>query len=98
MEIDKSAPKLFLNACNAEPIKEVKIDICKTSGNQQQCYLQYTLTNVIVTSYSMSGGSGDESPLEEVSLNFEEIKVTYTKFDPKKGNIIETSEALCVAQ
>lgn len=58
----------------------------------QIAYLKYELTNVIVTSYNISGSGQSESvPTESLSLNFEEIKVTYTEQDKatgqSKGNV-----------
>jgi type VI protein secretion system component Hcp len=43
----------------------------------------------MVTSYDVGGGNQDK-PMESFSLNFEEIKVTYTEMDEKgskKGDI-----------
>ncbi len=77
------------------PFSTVEIDICRTiHGKELQCYLQFELTNVRITSYSISGSTeGEQVPIEEVSLNFEEITVTYTKFDEKgkKGGTVEYS-------
>ena len=54
-------------------------------------YYRYELKNVLVTSYSVSGAAQSEDvPSEDFSLNFEEIKVTYTENDnkgKKKGNV-----------
>ena len=54
-------------------------------------YYAYELKNVQVTSYNISGsGQSEDVPAEDFSLNFEEIKVTYTECDEKgksKGNI-----------
>lgn len=38
-------------------------------------YYTYTMTNAMVTSYQ-TGGAKCSRPVENVSLNFEEIKVT----------------------
>ena len=74
------------------PFETVTIDICRTThGKELQCYLQFELEKVRITSYSISGSTeGDQVPTENFSLNFEEIKVTYTEFDEKgkkKGNV-----------
>ena len=54
-------------------------------------YYAYELKNVWLASYSISGtASVDEVPEEQITLNFEVIKVTYTETDEKggsKGNI-----------
>ncbi len=77
------------------PFSTVEIDICRTThGKELQCYLQFKLTNVRITSYSISGSTeGEQVPTEQVSLNYEAITVTYTKFDDKgkKGDTIEYS-------
>ncbi len=77
------------------PFEIVTIDLCKTThGKKQQCYLQLELTRVSVTDFSISGSTdGEQVPTENFSLNFEEIKVTYTEFDKKgkKGGNIEYS-------
>jgi len=47
-------------------------------------YYQYELKNVLVTSYRVNirvDASGQDVPTEEFSLNYEEIKVTYTETD-----------------
>jgi len=74
------------------PFDSVEIDICKTThGKKLQCYLQFELVNARITSYSISGSTeGDQVPTENFSLNFKEIKVTYTEFDQKgkkKGTV-----------
>ena len=54
-------------------------------------YYRYELKNVLVTSYNVSGsGQSEDVPMEDFSLNFEEVKVTYTENDNKgksKGNV-----------
>ena len=70
----------------------VTIDLCRTThGNERQCYLQFELVDVRITSYSISGSTeGEQVPTENFSLNFKEIKVTYTEFDQKgkkKGTV-----------
>ena len=52
-------------------------------------YYAYELKDVMISSYSVSGGCEDK-PSEAMSLNFEEIKSTYTECDnkgKKKGNV-----------
>lgn len=40
----------------------------------------YELKNVLVSSYQVGGaGQSENVPTEEISLNFEEIKVTYKR-------------------
>jgi type VI secretion system Hcp family effector len=68
-----------------------------SSDGSQQTYYTYELKNVIITSYSIgstgmddvtpsglplvAAGGPSDLPMEQLSLNFEEIKVIYTKTD-----------------
>ena len=87
-ELDKSSPKLAESIAMGTVIPKVEFELTSSAGT----YYKYELTNVMVTSYSISGDA-DERPTEQVSLNFEEIKTTYTEYGSdgsKKGNA-ETS-------
>ena len=69
-------------------------EICREVG-EREVYLKYEMKNVLVSSYSVSGSGLDEGgpPTVVVSMNFEEVKVTYTEFGDDgsaKGNV-ETS-------
>jgi len=84
-ELDKSSPKLAESILMGKVFPTVKFQLTSSAGT----YFMYELKNVMVTSYSISGDA-DQVPMEEFSLNFEEIKVTYTEMDSegnKKGNI-----------
>jgi len=51
--------------------KTVKIDFCKTDAAQPEPYMQFELTNTLVSGFSMS--SGGDRPHESISLNFTKI-------------------------
>ena len=77
-EIDKSTPKLQESIAKGERLATAVIDFTRSDGEGQQTYLTYELKNVIITSYAFKGdASGDPLPTDQVSFNFEEIKVTY---------------------
>ena len=85
-ELDKSSPKLAESLLIGKVFPKVEIHLTSSAG---ATYYAYELTNVMVTSYSISGDA-DQIPMEEFSLNFGEIKVTYTEMDSegnKKGNV-----------
>jgi len=91
-ELDKSSPKIAEAVCKGKVIPKVEIHVtASTTDAGRVTYYAYELKNVLVTSYNISGsGQAEEVPTEEFSLNFEEIKVTYTECDAKgssKGNI-----------
>jgi len=91
-ELDKASPKIAESICLGKVFPKVEIDVTASYTNAGRVtYYRYELKNVLVTSYSISGAAqSEEVPTEQFSLNFEEIKVTYTENDSKgkkKGNI-----------
>lgn len=91
-ELDKASPKIAEAVANGRVFPKVEIDMTASYTDAGRVtYYRYELTNVLVTSYSISGSGQSESvPVEDFSLNFEEIKVTYTENDSKgkkKGNV-----------
>jgi type VI secretion system secreted protein Hcp len=54
----------------------VIIDFCKTDKGQLEVYLTYTLTNCMISGYSIS--SGGDRPSESISLNFTKIECKNT--------------------
>jgi len=90
--LDKSSPKLAESVCKGKVFPKVLIHVTRSYEDAGRVtYYAYELKNVQVVSYSVGGATqAQQQPLEEVSLNFEEIKVTYTEADSggkKKGNI-----------
>lgn len=80
--LDKSSPKLAEACCKGTVFPNVQLHLARpSSGGTQATYYTYEMKNVIVTSYHIDGSTQEPVPTESVSLNFEEIKVTYTKFD-----------------
>jgi len=80
MEYEKSTPKLQESCLKGEVIPKLEIDMTATYGQATESYIKYELTNVVVSSYSVSGG-GESPPVVDVSLNFQSVKVTYTERD-----------------
>ena len=91
-ELDKSSPKIAEAVCKGKVFPKVEIHLTASYTDEGRVtYYAYELINVMVTSYNISGsGQAEDVPVEDFSLNFEEIKVTYTENDSKgkkKGNI-----------
>ena len=91
-EIDKASPKLAEAVAKGTIFPSVQLHVTSSySDAGRVTYYTYELKNVLVTSYSVGGsGTVDDVPIENVSLNFEEIKVTYTENDAagrSKGNV-----------
>jgi type VI secretion system secreted protein Hcp len=91
-ELDKSSPKLAEAVCKGKVFPKVEIHLTASYTDAGRVtYYAYELKNVQVVDYNISGsGQSDAVPAESMSLNFEEIKVTYTEADSKgkkKGNV-----------
>ena len=79
-ELDKASPKIAESVATGKVYPLVEFELLADYGGSRATYLKYELKNVMVTSYSISG-SANEVPMEQISLNYEEIKVTYTEND-----------------
>lgn len=91
-ELDKSSPKIAEAVCQGKVFPKVEIHLTASiAGAGRVTYYVYELKNALVTSYSIGGsGQAEEVPTENFSINFEEIKTTYTEYDSagkKVGNV-----------
>ncbi len=75
MRSNKATPKLFLACANGEHIKKAVLT-CRKAGKDQQEYLKWTFTDLLVSSYQTGGSaSSDVVPLDQISINFTEAQV-----------------------
>lgn len=97
-DADESSPKLFTEACIGKA-KKVEIHFCNI-GDKVQSFLEYVLTDVLISSYSIGAGSGGSHPSESLSLNFSKIEMKYIPYNDKneKGSPIATTYDLIKAQ
>lgn len=80
-----ASPKLFAACATGEHIKSA-ILTCRKAGGKEAEYLIVTLSDVLVSSYNSScSGGGDIYPMDQFSLNFAKIEVTYKGQDEKGG-------------
>jgi type VI secretion system Hcp family effector len=86
-----SAASLFFYEAliNGERLRRVRVAYKKKGRNQQE-YLVVTMSDVMVTSYNLSGPSGpDAAPVETIALNFARIEVTHP---PSGKTVIDNSD------
>jgi len=86
--LDKASPKLALACCNGEHLKDVTLTLNR-SGKDKVKFMEYKLTDVLVTS-AQGSGSPSDVPVENVSFTFGKIEWTYTETDltgAKKGDV-----------
>ena len=76
--MDSTSPLLFQEACIGKACK-AQVDLVETGSDQLNTYLEITLTNAMISGYSVS--SGGDRPSESISINFTKIEYKYTPFD-----------------
>lgn len=95
--MDESSNKLFERACVGTKGEVVKIHVVRT-GSPGETFLEYILTNTLVSGYSVS--SGGDNPSESLSLNFTKIEVNYTPYgaDNTAGTTVRSSYDMATAK
>ena len=78
--VDVASPKLMQACAKGQHATSAVIFVRDTDRFPQE-YLQYTMTQVFITSVQ-TGGAGGEIPIESVSLSYDKIVVDYK---PQKG-------------
>jgi len=84
--LDKASPLLNLHCCDGKHLKEVKLELCRATGDKAK-YMEYKMDDVIISGVRPGGSSqgGEPLPLEEVSFNYGKITWTYVETDHKTG-------------
>ncbi len=78
----KASPKLMQYCASGKHLDTAVLTCLKPTGTGQEKYLEITLTDVLISSYQ-TGGSGDDMPVESMSLNFAKIDQKYFAQDDK---------------
>ena len=76
-----ASPKLMQYSATGKHLTSAVLTALQASETPQK-YLEITLTDVVISSYQ-TGGSGDDKPIESMTLNFAKIKKEYFKQDDK---------------
>lgn len=77
MKSNKASAKLFLACAQGEHIKNA-ILTCRKAGKEQQEFLKWTFSDLLVSSFQTSGsGSGDVLPMDQISFNFAKVESEY---------------------
>lgn len=77
MTVNKATPKLILACASGEHIKEATLT-CRKAGGEQEEYLKYKFSDLLISSYQ-TGGSGGSGviPTEQISFNYSKMEVEY---------------------
>lgn len=94
--LDKSSPLLMRALTLGEKIPLLTIEFTRSTAAGEEPYLKYEMHDVLISSYNIApggdgSGAGEQAPTETLSLNYEEIKVTYTERD-QAGQVRSTVE------
>lgn len=92
MKVNKATPKLVLACASGEHIKQAVLT-CRKAGKEQQEFLKYTFTDVLISSYQTGGASnGGVIPNDQISFNYGKMEVEYKeqKADGSLGGPIKT--------
>ena len=82
MKVNKATPKLLLACATGEHIKSAVLT-CRKAGKEQQEFLKYTFSDLLVSSYQTGGASnGSFIPNDQISLNYAKIEVEYKEQKP----------------
>ncbi len=78
--LDKATPKIFEACATGKHIPTVTLELCRAGGDKVK-YMEYKLSNVIISSSRPGGSSqgGETLPLEELSFNYGKIELAYTQ-------------------
>jgi type VI secretion system secreted protein Hcp len=76
MKVCKASPKLMLACANGEHIKSATLT-CRKAGKEQQEFLKFTFSDILVSSYHIGGNAGDIIPSDSISFNFTKIETAY---------------------
>ena len=80
--VDTASPNLALACCNGKHFEEAVLTVRK-AGEKPLDYLMLTMNDIIITSVSPGGASGDELITENVTLNFAKYTLSYQPQDNK---------------
>lgn len=94
--VDKASPILVRVCENNDIINEVKIELCRATGDKQK-YMEYVLENAKIRSIRLSGSSkgGEGLPIEEVSFSYGQITWTHFVTDHKTGRPVGQAHHQC---
>lgn len=81
MKVNKATPKLILACASGEHIKSATL-VSRKAGKDQQEYLTYKFSDVLVSSYQTGGSDGVDVPTEQISFNYTKMEVEYKEQKP----------------
>lgn len=75
--IDKSSPLLFQGAAQGKHYKEAVISFAKTKSGKQTDYLEFKMTDVLISSIQDGTSQSSHQPVESISFNYAKIEEVF---------------------
>ena len=76
-KVSKASPKLFLACASGQHLKEARL-VGRRAAKDQQEFLTWTFSDLLVSSYQTGGSDGGEQPpFDSVSLNVTKARIEY---------------------
>ena len=75
--VDNTSTDLYSVCCTGDHFTEAKLSV-RRAGGEPLDYLVITMSDVSVSSVSVTGKAGEEILKETITLNFDKIKIDYT--------------------
>lgn len=96
--VDKSSPILMLQCATDSTLPSSFVEYTKDIQGRQQTYLKIEMSDVFISKYEFGKSStavgNDLVPVDAVSLDFQEVKMTYIPFDGN-GEPLEPVVGVC---
>lgn len=77
--VDSSSPNLMLYCSQGEHYSKASLIVRKAGGKKPLEYIKIDMKKVMVTSVSTGGSGGEDRLTENVTLNFAEVHLEYSK-------------------
>jgi type VI secretion system secreted protein Hcp len=90
MKTNKASPVLFLDCAIGKYIPIIRLDVCIPFGAENQgplVYLRFNFTQATITSYNIGGSTPMDRTIDEFSIAFSKITMTYIQIG-EDGSII----------
>ena len=82
MATSKASPSLFLKCASGHHFIKGVLSCRKAGGDNTNDFLKFTLTDVLISSYSISGDGSIIAPTDSLSLNFAKVEMSFKEQKP----------------
>lgn len=83
-QLDIASPALALACADGTHIDEIIIELCR-AGTEKVKFMEYKLTNCLISGVSTSGNGNGDLPTETVNIAYGKINWAYVKQDRQGG-------------